>query len=227
MSSTKKMLDLFCGAGGAAVGYHRAGFEVVGVDIDPQPRFPFEFIQADALALSAEFLSQFDAIHASPPCQAFSRALGNRTTQATGEELGDIRPRLREAGKPYLIENVETAPVQGSVVVLCGTLFGLGVLRHRKFELGRFFCLVPPCYHRGTVTTGEYTTVHCHGAGCLRPENRRYDNQDLAKKAMGVDWPCTLRELGNMVPPAYTEYLGRALISARFGSSAGPPQPQP
>jgi DNA (cytosine-5)-methyltransferase 1 len=207
-----KMLDLYCGAGGSAVGYARAGWEVTGVDIDPQPNFPFSFIQKDVDSLSLEFLRSFDAIHASPPCQAYSVALGHRTTQATGEELLDIRPTLREVGKPYLIENVETAPVQGSVVVLCGTLFGLGVLRHRKFELGRFFCLVPPCYHRGTVTSGEYTTVHCGGAGCLRPEYRRYDTHDRAKKAMGVDWPCTVRELGNMVPPAYTEYLGRALL---------------
>ena len=132
-----RLLDLFCGAGGAAMGYHRAGFEVVGVDIKPQPHYPFEFHQADALTYP---LDGFDVIHASPPCQRwsmYSRNLG--TWESFPDLITPLRPLLRASGRPYVSENVEGAPLTG--IRLCGSAFGLPVLddrtylrRHRIFE---------------------------------------------------------------------------------------------
>jgi len=131
-----KILDLFCGAGGASMGYHLAGFEVVGVDIALQPNYPFEFHQADAMAFP---LSGFDAIHASPPCQAYTRmARGLLQSQGRAKEhprlIEPIRARLLESGLPYIIENVEGAPLIRPIR-LCGSSFGLDVQRHRLFEV--------------------------------------------------------------------------------------------
>jgi DNA (cytosine-5)-methyltransferase 1 len=127
-----RILDLFCCAGGVAVGYSRAGFDIVGVDIDPQPHFPFEFIQADALTLDMKFLRSFDAIHASPPCQSYSDlAKRNRNAHEWPRLIEPVREILIKSGKPYVIENVEGAPLLNPVV-LCGTMFkGLRVLRQQ------------------------------------------------------------------------------------------------
>src|SRR5271157_4967892 len=130
-----RLLDLFCCAGGAGVGYRRAGFEVVGVDIEPQPNYPFPFIQANALALDHEFIASFDAVHASPPCQSYSDlAKRNRNADAWPRLVEPVRDMLIRSGLPYIIENVEGAPLRNPVV-LCGTMFkGLRVIRHRLFE---------------------------------------------------------------------------------------------
>jgi DNA (cytosine-5)-methyltransferase 1 len=138
-----RLLDLFCGAGGVAVGYSRAGFEVIGVDLRPQPNFPFQFIQADALSMNAEFLASFDAIHASPPCQAYSDlAKRNRNGDKWPKLIEPVRGMLSETGLPYVIENVEGAPLRNPTV-LCGTMFkGLRVIRHRLFE-SNFFIMSP------------------------------------------------------------------------------------
>jgi DNA (cytosine-5)-methyltransferase 1 len=134
-----RLLDLFCGAGGAAMGYHRAGFdEIVGVDIEPQPRYPFAFFQGDALEYCAAHGSEFDAIHASPPCQAYTRmARGLLESQGRGREYPDLihatRSALHLAGVVSVIENVPGAPLLGPVM-LCGSSFGLLVQRHRLFE---------------------------------------------------------------------------------------------
>src|SRR5580658_6025519 len=139
-----QLLDLFCCAGGVAVGYSRSGFEVVGVDIEPQPNFPFSFVQADALTLPMEFLKSFDAIHASPPCQSYSDlAKRNGHADEWPRLIEPVREMLIETGKPYVIENVDGAPLLNPVV-LCGTMFkGLRVLRHRLFE-ANFPILIPP-----------------------------------------------------------------------------------
>lgn len=120
-----KLLDLFCGAGGAAMGYHRAGFEVTGIDINPQPHYPFKFIQADAMTYP---LGGFDCYHASPPCQRYSiltRGLHQDRIENYPDLIAPIRDRLLHTGKPYVIENVEGArKLLINPVKLCGTMFG-------------------------------------------------------------------------------------------------------
>ena len=150
-----KLLDLYCCAGGAALGYHRAGFDVTGVDIDPQPNYPYGFMQADALALDDDFLARFDAIHASPPCQAFSDLAKRNGNAADWPDLiGGTRDLLESAGKPWVIENVEGAPLL-SPIVLCGTMFpGLRVIRHRLFETSF------PAEQPRHIPHGEHPLVH-------------------------------------------------------------------
>lgn len=135
MARKRKLLDLFCCAGGSALGYHRAGFDVTGIDIKQQPNYPFRFIQADALSLDLDFLSQFDAIHASPPCQSYSDlAKRNGNGDQWPRLIEPMREMLTQANRPWVIENVEGAPLLDPVV-LCGTMFpGLRVIRHRLFE---------------------------------------------------------------------------------------------
>lgn len=146
-----RALDLFCGGGGASMGLHRAGFEVVGVDVAPQPRYPFEFYQADALTFP---LSGFDFIWASPPCQAFSR-LRHLHRKVRPNLIYETRARLLQSEIPYCIENVEEAPLGGDyLIMLCGTMFGLRTLdgraelrRHRIFETSFSIPLRPRCQH--------------------------------------------------------------------------------
>lgn len=210
-----KLLDLFCCAGGAAVGYHRAGFDVVGVDIVPQPHYPFKFIQADALELSRDFLKSFDALHASPPCQAYSDlAKRNGNGDQWPKLIDPIRERLIASGRPYVIENVEGAPLK-DFVVLCGTMFPeLRVLRHRLFETN-FFVFVPPHPRHPLVHTLDrrknhygrtdewldYVTV-TGGGNCTIA---------AARDAMGIDW-MNKREINEAIPPVYTEYIGQVLL---------------
>src|SRR5258707_1321564 len=130
-----RVLDLFCNAGGSGTGYHQAGFDVVGVDIDPQPEYPFTFVRSDVMAMGAETLRGFDLIHASPPCQ-HSAAITKGTNAHRQHLHPDLYPgtlrMLEESGVPYVIENPDSRPD----LVLCGEMFGLGVIRHRKFQLG-------------------------------------------------------------------------------------------
>jgi len=204
-----RLLDLFCGAGGAAVGYWRAGWDVTGVDLAPQPFYPFEFIQGNALALDYKFLMRFDAIHASPPCQQYSSgsALARKRGKVYPDLIHPVRAMLKAYGGPYIIENVVGAPVHG--IGLCGTMFGLGVRRHRIFESNVTLPLPETpctCYeHRG-----EFVTV----AG------EQYRKGDGAA-AMGIDWPIDKHQLTEAIPPAYTQYLGeelRIIVSERDAS---------
>lgn len=212
-----RLLDLFCGAGGAAMGYHQAGFDVVGVDINPQPNYPFEFHQLDALDFLEAWLrdpwgiareagphSGFDAIHASPPCQAYTGVPFRRSDHP------GLLPRTREflkaTGLPYVIENVPTAPMEDSIV-LCGTTFGLPIVRHRRFEVNPPIGLVPSLCHqtrfdRGTEHEGTYPYAH----GAWRPAWREH--------VLPVVWPwMTLEEAGEAIPPAYTEFIGAHLLA--------------
>lgn len=250
-----RLLDLFCGAGGAAMGYHRAGFDVVGVDINPQPNYPFDFRQDDALRFlredlldgkrfmpdrgSPEFwsLEDLDAIHASPPCQAFT---AYRRTGNVGDHpdlIAPTRELLQATGLPYVIENVEGAPLQPTalehdpilrggrvqpVVKFCGTQFDppMEIQRHRIFE-ANWLLYEPdwPCRHllngkdrypggRSVARTGKST-------GLVRGtiEIGSWDIP-LAKQneAMGIDW-MTLEELSEAIPPAYTEFIGHQLLA--------------
>jgi DNA (cytosine-5)-methyltransferase 1 len=153
MNARPRLLDLFSGAGGAAVGYHRAGFEVVGVDLHPQPHYPFEFHQADAMTYP---LDGFDAIHASPPCQAYSVANNIHGRADHPMLIPSVRERLLATGLPYVIENVPRGPLINPVT-LCGLTFGLNVKRHRLFE-SNVFMLSPPC----TGHVGDWLLVFGH-----------------------------------------------------------------
>ncbi len=215
-----RLLDLFCGAGGAAMGYHRAGFDVVGVDINPQPHYPFEFHQGDAMTWP---LDGFDVIHASPPCQAYSVATarwGQAQVDSHDALIDDTRTMLAASGLPYVIENVETArPFMRSPIRLCGTSFGLGsgqreLRRHRLFELGGFdIIMVPPCSHRLRPQT---ITVVGGAGGKSRRDTK--DGQPFAStadrlEAMGTPWMIG-REVVEAIPPAYTEWIGAQLLAA-------------
>lgn len=213
-----RLLDLFCCAGGAAVGYARAGFDVTGVDIDPQPNYPFPFFQTDALALPAWFLRSFDAIHASPPCQSYSvtaKRTGNG--EAWPRLIEPLRDFLDKSGKPWVIENVVGAPLHFPTM-LCGTMFpGLRVIRHRLFEADE--PLPPPPAH------GKHPLVHT-----LDRRKNHYGKTDewsdfvqvtgggnstiaAARDAMGINWPMTKREINESIPPAYTRFVGGALMA--------------
>lgn len=201
-----RLLDLCCKAGGCSVGYQRAGFEVVGVDIEHQPSYPFEFIQADAVEYVREHGHEYDIIHASPPCQSYSWAAGKMRN--LGVEYPDILEPIREAliasGKPYVIENVVGAPLINPIV-LCGTQFeGLKVFRHRLFESNMPLVAPPKCSHKG-IKIGfgpeDFSSVAGHGGdGSGRLERWR--------EAMAIDW-MSKKELTQAIPPQYTHYIGK------------------
>jgi DNA (cytosine-5)-methyltransferase 1 len=201
--SRPRLLDLFCGAGGAAVGYHRAGFDVVGVDIKPQPNYPFEFVLGDALSWINNPRNDwsdgaFAVIHASPPCQFASRA--GRGHRAKHPNLIPLtRNLLRAVGLPYIIENVQEARHELiDPVRLCGSQFGLRLRSHRFFETPVSFCMMPPCHHR----PGEDATRD-HGTQQTEAEFR---------EALEVPWMSVL-EARQAIPPAYTEFLGSQLLA--------------
>jgi DNA (cytosine-5)-methyltransferase 1 len=209
-----RILDLFCKAGGAAMGYHEAGFEVVGVDIKDQPRYPFQFIRQDAMALDDGFLSSFHAVHASPPCQKHSDlAKRNGNADAWPCHIAEVRKMLGYVGSPYVIENVEGAPLL-EPTMLCGTMFGLRVIRHRLFETN--FPLFPPAHgkhplvytrdkrkaHYGKLNEWTSPVQVTGGGNCSKA---------AAADAMGIDW-MTKGELNEAVPPAYTRLIGRRIL---------------
>ena len=212
-----RILDLFCGAGGAAMGYHRAGFEVVGVDIKRQPNFPFEFHQADALEFP---LGGFDIIHASPPCQVHS-VLSHLANPRHVNLIPQTRTRLIESGKAYIIENVPHAPLINPIM-FCGTFFGLKtgnaqLRRHRMFEINFGWFLTPICRHNGR-TIGVFGDKARDTAAEKRHYSKPKDirgkppsdilfTKEEAFEAMGIDW-MNMKELSQAIPPAYTEYIG-------------------
>jgi DNA (cytosine-5)-methyltransferase 1 len=218
------LLDLFCGAGGAAMGYYRAGFDVVGVDINPQRNYPFEFKQADALHFAAHpDVFEFDAIHASPPCQRWSDlAKRNGNADDWPDLIGPTRDLLVDLGLPYVIENVEGAPLIDPIT-LCGVSFPeLRVIRHRLFESN--VPLVAPEHkahplvfthdkrkaHYGKLDQ-DTAYVQVTGGGNCTVANKR--------DAMGVAW-MTGAEANEAIPPAYTEFIGLRLLEHLNADSA-------
>jgi len=211
-----RLLDLFCGAGGAAMGYHRAGFgEIVGVDIAPQKNYPFEFVQGDALEYVFEHGHGFDAIHASPPCQAFSQAVKKRNREGRPNLIPETRVALVGLGMPYVIENVPTAGVHlREPVTLCGSAFGLPVRRHRLFESNVWIWGIrcshkeyPRRYMPAWNRTNLLRVLSLSGG-----YQQRQADIGEHRTAMGVDWEMDIKELSQSIPPAYTEYVGQALI---------------
>lgn len=212
-----RLLDLFCGAGGAGRGYQMAGFAVTGVDTEPQPHYPGEFVQADALEYLAEHGTEYAAISASPPCQAYS-AMQVMTGLEYPLLIEPVRAALAATGKPSVIENVERAPLTGNVVMLCGTMFGLAVRRHRLFELSpdSLAALTPGCACRNGVRDGRligHRTAGRVGTGRTKPP---YATEAQRRDAMGVDW-MPVRAARQAIPPAYTRFIGGALLDLLNG----------
>ena len=207
------LLDLFCGAGGAAMGYHRAGFDVVGVDIEPQPHYPFRFIQGDALSgWTPDEWWMVDAIHASPPCQLYSAATAMHDRTRYVDLVAPTRELLKASGLPYVIENVEGAPLIDPIT-LCGSMFGIFRLRrHRLFESNWPILRPGPCRHD---EQSDVLSVSGHGeGGSHRGGTKRgpYWGQAERRKAMGIDW-MNRTELAQSIPPAYSEHVGRQLLA--------------
>lgn len=204
MSETLRALDLFCGAGGASMGLHRAGFEVRGVDIEDQPNYPFAFSRSDALDVS---VFGYDLIWASPPCQRFIRS-GTVNKKGRPDLLTPIRELLIGAGVPWIIENVPGAPMRADVT-LCGSMFNLPLRRHRWFELS-WPKPTPPrkCDHSSPIV-GVYG--HPHGKRGAWPGMLSGTPETWAA-AMGIDW-MTVKELSQAIPPAYSEFLAKAFLT--------------
>lgn len=210
-----RLLDLFCGAGGAAMGYHRAGFDVVGVDIKPQPRYPFEFHNADALTYP---LDGFDVVHASPPCQAYSVTRHTHSVEHP-DLLAPVRSRLKSWGGLYVIENVPGAPMDHPIT-LCGaqhraydpsTELMLRLRRHRLFE-SNVALMSEPCSCDSTTVGGVY------GGGNTSLEHARQVRKggynpptEVMRELMGIDW-MTYDQLCQAIPPAYTEFIGEQIL---------------
>lgn len=227
-----RLLDLFCGAGGAARGYQMAGFHVTGVDLKPQPRYAGDaFIQGDALAYVKAHGHEYDAIHASPPCQGYSRMrhlpwLKDRVYPLL---IPATRAALVATGRPFVIENVAGAPLE-NYAMLCGTMFGLKVYRHRLFETS-FFLLCPPhAKHREVIGSGrmlnDRQNASANGWVSLPSKGHRnglrrsddvivaaghFGGVAAARAAMGIDW-MTRDELSQAIPPSYTLFIGAALL---------------
>jgi DNA (cytosine-5)-methyltransferase 1 len=201
-----RLLDLFCGAGGCARGYHDAGLadEIVGVDINPQPNYPFTFIQADAVTFD---VTGFDFIHASPPCQGYSVLRHTTGGKEYPMLVEDIRAKLRAAGGPYVIENVVGAPLLNPTL-LCGLMFDIQVIRHRLFETS--FQLDAPYHpsHRDTFTHERHKYCSfANGATHITVAGNNFKREDAAV-AMEIDWMERKHELAQAIPPAYTEWIG-------------------
>lgn len=207
MTTRLRLLDLFCGAGGAAMGYYLAGFDVVGVDIVNQPRYPFTFVQGDALEYCAAHGHEFDAIHASPPCQAYSitKSIHHNDHPAMIEDTRDV---MITTGKPYVIENVIGAPLRNPLM-LCGSMFvGLRVYRHRLFECNPQLFMAPATCHHSFKMPAKYNELN--GDNFITCVGHNFKAAD-GRIAMGIEW-MTRAELSQAVPPAYTEYIGRQLL---------------
>jgi DNA (cytosine-5)-methyltransferase 1 len=213
-----RLLDLFSCAGGAAMGYHRAGFDVTGVDIAPQPNYPFHFHHGDALEFLANHGQDFDVIHASPPCQGYlnlgavNRALGR--TYDHPDLIGATRALLEKMGKPYVIENVADASRElRNPVRICGTGLGLPLRRHRLFESN--VPLVGVGCDHGRYTEQKYWTGwRPKGQVRLSTVVQVYGNaggREHWPAAMGIDW-MTPKEMTEAIPPAYSEHVGRQIV---------------
>lgn len=202
-----KCADLFCGAGGAAMGLHKAGFDVTGFDIKPQPHFPFAFVQTDAMTVN---LSGFDFVWASPPCQAYTKA--SLSQRNNGKRYPDLLPATRDklvkSGLPWVIENTPGAPMRVDLI-LCGSMFGLRVIRHRWFEFSKpLLLMVNPCQHHPNpcVVVGHGTT-----SWARKKNGGKCHSIQECRDAMGIDW-MNRAELSQAIPPAYSEFIGKSII---------------
>lgn len=207
--SRPRLLDLYCCQGGASRGYADAGFEVVGVDIDPQRRYPYEFHQADAIAYVLEHGHEFDVIHASPPCQRYSLTQRIRDNEHP-DLIGPTRDAILTTGKPYVIENVvEAAPELLDPVMLCGSMFGLRTYRHRLFESN--VLIWPPEHPAHTVKSTKMGRPVRDGENMHVVGN--FVGVDLGREVMQMPW-ANRDGLREAIPPAYSRYIGGQLMAA-------------
>jgi len=208
----EKLLDLFCGAGGAAMGYYRAGFtEIVGVDNHPQKHYPFTFVLGDALEYLREHGSEFDFIHASPPCQRYSTMTPKHTRDSHPDLLPSTAEALRSFGLPYCIENVAGArKLLNSPLLLCGTMFNLKTRCHRFFETSFPVFSPATCNHSKEqlfVTTAGSNSCNIRPlVGGVKRKSTSY-----APEAYGIDW-MDFEDLRQAIPPAYTEFIGKQFL---------------
>ncbi|HZN71414.1 MAG TPA: DNA cytosine methyltransferase [Micromonosporaceae bacterium] len=210
-----RLLDLFCGAGGCSVGYHRAGYDVWGVDLYPHKDYPYRLTVADALDVltDAPFLALFDVIHASPPCQEHTRAKHLRAAQGgtvredAHDLIGPVRAALAAWGGPYVIENVPGAPIRPDVL-LCGSAFGLKVRRHRWFESNMPLGLQPGCRH---AEQGRPVGVYGSAADEIPDGGRTARTVKEAGEAMGTEWVTRWADQVEAIPPAYTQWVGEQI----------------
>ena len=206
-----RLLDLFCAGGGASTGFDRAGFEVVGIDLDDQSRYyPFAFHQGDATTVDPEWMAGFDLIWASPPCQRYTVGAARHGTSLNHPDLiPATRVLLQSTGKPWIIENVPQAPLRADLL-LCGKMFDLPLIRHRIFEMEGFQVEAP----EHPSHSGEMFTVVGHPGGkSTRDGTRGFGSTADWRRAMGIEW-LPARLMAEAIPPAYTEHIGRAFMDA-------------
>ncbi|MFC8450597.1 DNA methylase [Kitasatospora sp. NPDC057223] len=224
-SNGLRILDAFCCAGGAGTGYNLAGFDVTGIDIRPRPNYPYRFVQGDAVEYIRAHGAEYDLIHTSPPCQAgCALTVGTNTAMGWGTAHVDLVAATRDAaeatGRPYVIEQPNGRAAVRKDISLCGEMFGLGVLRHRNFELGGW-TMPSPAHrpHRGRVRgwrhgqyfDGPYVAAYGSGGGKASILEMQ--------QAMGITWTDVREELTEAIPPAYTELIGRAAAHALTGAA--------
>lgn len=218
MSTKPLLLDLYCKAGGASAGYVAAGFDVVGVDIEHQRNYPYWFYQGDALEFLAKHGKDFDAIHASPPCQRFSCFTPNTHKGNHPDLISATRELLIQTGKPFVIENVAGARYElRNPIMLCGSMLGLPVWRHRYFEIGLpSLILTPPCRHDfKPVLITDNGGPNANGWG----KPRKRTPVAAKREAIGIDW-MTSEEITEAIPPAYAKWIGRHLMSSFVAKAA-------
>lgn len=228
--SRPRLLDLFCGVGGCSVGYHRAGFDVVGVDLVRRGDYPYELHIRDAVTYLVEHWAEFDAVHASPPCKAHTRAntlprptFGDPLFPSHLDFLGPILDALHAVTVPWVVENVPGAPLPGAVTY-CGSSFGLQVRRHRLF-VSNVSLSAPACDHK---RQGRSVGVWGHGGGRVR--GQVVARAASAATALGIDWTVEQAGLSQAIPPVYTEHIGRQLLAHldgvdRMSDGSYPPRP--
>lgn len=231
-----KMMDLYCGGGLAAIGYHQAGFDVYGLDIKSHPNYPFSFFQGNVLSFLENILSQpnylnhfrteYSLVHASPPCQKYSQstALQRKKGKVYPDLVAPTRELLEKIGLPYIIENVPGAPIRKDIV-LRGDMFGLHVRRRRWFELGNWYMMQPGLPNKkGSLANGDFVSVF--GKGSYRVSSKspsgfrpKCDQGSILKTwhfAMGIPpefGPFNYRELAEGIPPSYTKYIGEHFMA--------------
>jgi site-specific DNA-cytosine methylase len=215
------LLDLFCGGGGACWGYQQAGWEVVGVDHKPRPNYPGKFIQADAVEYLQACAAEYDAIHASPPCQAYSHGVKSRNSKWVRHKgkdesmmIGVVRSILQETARPWIIENVRGSRTElNACLLLCGSMFGLPIKRHRLFESS--FMLMAPHHPECQGLAKHYAAQRGwdHRDMTVTGKGRKSGTLERWKEIMGIVHPISQSEIVNSIPPAFTEWIGKQVLS--------------